>query len=45
MINRSFILTKKTEVTAQTAIKLEDGHSIECITHAGHSIAFNTFTL
>ena len=23
--------------------ELEAGHSIECITHAGHSIAFNMF--
>ena len=25
------------------AEQLEAGHSIECITHAGHSIAFNMF--
>jgi len=25
------------------AVLLKDGHSIECITHAGPSIAFNMF--
>jgi len=32
-----------TAVSVCILIQLEAGHSVECITHAGHSIAFNNY--
>ena len=34
---------KETALRIQHIRKLDAGHSKECITHAGHSIAFNMF--